>query len=114
MKDELFILRPGFGIDEGGPFYCGDAVAVEGVLSFFPELRDKIAVQYIEAPRPRAEIIEKIGADNQSAPVLILSESTVPVDSAIAFKTFGSVRFIDQPGDICRYLSAQYGVARAA
>ncbi|WP_416346945.1 DUF3088 family protein, partial [Burkholderia cenocepacia] len=39
MKDTLFILRPGFFKDAEGPFYCGDSVAVEGLLSFYPQLR---------------------------------------------------------------------------
>ena len=34
-KDQLFLLQPGFFKESEGPFYCGDSVAVEGLLSFF-------------------------------------------------------------------------------
>ena len=71
-KDQLFLLQPGFFKESEGPFYCGDSVAVEGLLSFFPQLRNEVDVHYIGAPRPRAAIVALIGADNQSAPVLVL------------------------------------------
>ena len=35
QKDQLFMLKPGFFKESEGPFYCGDSVAVEGLLSFF-------------------------------------------------------------------------------
>ncbi|MDE2415215.1 MAG: DUF3088 family protein, partial [Comamonadaceae bacterium] len=50
QKDQLFMLRPGFFKESEGPFYCGDAVGVEGLLSFFPQLRSAVDVHYIDAP----------------------------------------------------------------
>ncbi len=78
-KDQLFLLQPGFFKESEGPFYCGDSVAVEGLLSFFPQLRNEVDVHYIGAPRPRAAIVALIGADNQSAPVLVLGDERVAV-----------------------------------
>ena len=43
MKDQLYLLRPGFMNAGMGPLYCSDSAPVEGVLSFFPQLRDLIA-----------------------------------------------------------------------
>jgi hypothetical protein len=114
MKDKLFMLRPGFFQGSEGPFYCGDSAAVEGLLSFFPGLRSQIDIEYIDAPRPRHSIVELIGEENQSAPVLVLGLGQVPKDEAIEIQLHGSTRFINSPGDICRYLSSQYGVAHAA
>ncbi|RQR50162.1 DUF3088 domain-containing protein [Burkholderia sp. Bp9126] len=114
MKDTLFILRPGFFKDTDGPFYCGDSVAVEGLLSFFPQLRDAIDVEYVDAPRPRQPIVALIGEANQSAPVLVLAQARVPTDGAIDVKESNGRRFIDAPADIRRYLSSQYGVAHVA
>ena len=51
QKDQLFLLKPGFFKESEGPFYCGDSVAVEGLLSFFSQLRNEIDVHYIDAPR---------------------------------------------------------------
>ncbi|WP_175734794.1 DUF3088 domain-containing protein [Burkholderia ambifaria] len=114
MKDTLFILRPGFFKDSEGPFYCGDSVAVEGLLSFYPQLREAVAVEYVDAPRPRRSIVALIGADNQSAPVLVLGDGRTPKDDSVAIRKHDGRRFIDSPADIRRYLSSQYGVAHVA
>ncbi|AIO67882.1 DUF3088 domain-containing protein [Burkholderia oklahomensis] len=114
MKDKLFILRPGFYSGAEGPFYCGDSVAVEGLLSFFPQLRDAVDVEYIDAPRPRNAIVALIGEANQSAPVIVLGEGRVPKDASVAVRDRDGTRFINAPDDIRRYLSSQYGVAHAS
>jgi hypothetical protein len=114
MKDTLFILRPGFFKDADGPFYCGDSVSVEGLLSFYPQLRGAVDVKYIDAPRPRQAIVARIGDDNQSAPVLVLGNGQTPKDSTIAVQEHDGTRFINDPADIRRYLSSQYGVAHVA
>lgn len=113
-KDQLFLLQPGFFKESEGPFYCGDSVAVEGLLSFFPQLRNEVDVHYIGAPRPRAAIVALSGADNQSAPVLVLGHGREVSDAGVEARTHNGVRFIDAPDQIRRYLSAQYGVAHAS
>lgn len=114
MKDKLFILRPGFFKEAEGPFYCGDSVSVEGLLSFYPQLREAIDVEYIDAPRPRKAVVELIGADNQSAPVIVLAEGQTPKAAGVAVQEHNGTRFINAPDDIRRYLSSQYGVAHAS
>jgi hypothetical protein len=114
MKDKLFILRPGFFKEAEGPFYCGDSVSVEGLLSFYPQLRDAVDVEYIDAPRPRKAIVELIGADNQSAPVIVLGEGQAQKDACVTVQEHNGTRFINTPDDIRRYLSSQYGVAHAS
>ncbi|MBN3791146.1 DUF3088 domain-containing protein [Burkholderia sp. Ac-20353] len=114
MKDTLFILRPGFFKDSEGPFYCGDSVSVEGLLSFYPQLRDAVNVEYVDAPRPREPIVALIGEGNQSAPVLVLGEKQTPKDGAIGLREHNGRRFIDSPADIRQYLSSQYGIAHVA
>jgi len=114
VKDKLFILRPGFFSGSEGPYYCGDAVAIEGLLGFFPQLRNEVDVEYIDAQRPRMAIVELIGEANQSAPVLVLAAGRVPVDGGVETRVEGQTRFIDSPDHIRRYLSSQYGVAHPA
>lgn len=114
MKDQLFLLNPGFTDDAGqGPFYCGDSVPVEGLLSFFPALRSKVEVKYIGFPRPRADVVRAIGPENQSIPVLILEGSAAPDDAQFNVKTALGKRFIDGEADIRRYMSTRHGVATA-
>lgn len=113
MKDILFLLAPGFTDNGTGPYYCGDSAPVEGLLSFFPSLRDDVDVRYIEAPRPRQAIVALIGNANQSAPVLVLGEGRTLADATIAPREYEGRRFIDNEGEIRRYLSSEYGVATA-
>jgi hypothetical protein len=113
MRDTLFLLAPGFFDNADGPYYCGDSAPVEGLLSFFPSLRDNIDVHYIAAQRPRQEIVELIGEDNQSAPVLVLGAGRPPKDGAIALRKYRGRGFINDEADIRKYLSSEYGVAAA-
>lgn len=114
MKDKLLILRPGFFSGTEGPFYCGDSVSVEGLLSFCPQLREMVDVAYIDAPRPRNAIVALIGENNQSAPVIVLGKGQQPKDASIAVQEHNGTRFINAPDDIRRYLSSQYSVAQAS
>jgi hypothetical protein len=111
MKDQLFLLKPGFSNADKGPLYCGDSVAVEGLLGFFPSLREKVDVHYIDFPRPRAGIVALIGAENQSVPVLVLNSAS-EVQGAIC-KTAHGKNFIDDEAQIRSYLSLRHGVATA-
>ncbi len=114
MKDQLFLLSPGFADDAGhGPFYCGDSVSVEGLLSFFPALREKIAVTYIGFQKPRAAVVDAIGEENQSIPVLILAGPERSDESLFNVKSAAGNRFINSETDIRRYLSNRHGVATA-
>jgi len=114
MKDQLFMLKPGFFEGDNGPLYCADAVSIEGMLGFFPHLRDKLDVHYIDAPRPRSSLVALLGEANQGTPVLVLAEGCVPADPGIQYRKHGNRSFIDSPAHIRRYLSTQYGVAKSS
>ena len=113
MKDTLFLLKPGFSNAGLGPLYCGDSVSVEGMLSFFPELREKVDVRYIDFARPRQDLVSRLGEDNQSVPVLVLDAGVDVKDNGIVPHTAGEVRYLADERLIRRYLSAQYGVPQA-
>lgn len=111
MKDQLFLMKPGFTNAGMGPFYCGDSVSIEGVLGFFPELRQKVDVAYVDFPRPRHPIADKLGEDNQSIPVLILADERVGKTSAA--KHARGVAFINDEREIRKYLSTKFGLPEA-
>lgn len=76
MKDTLYLLAPGFK-DPAYPgkiFYCWHCALMEGVLASFPELAEQLDVRRIPWPHPRQEVVELLGAKNQSLPVLVLAE----------------------------------------
>jgi len=76
MRDTLFLLESEFA-DPGLPgrsFYCKDCLTIEGLLAAFPERAAKLDVVRVAYPRPRAAVIEAIGAANQNLPALAFAE----------------------------------------
>jgi hypothetical protein len=108
MKDKLYLLKPGFENAAGAMLYCSDSAPVEGVLSFFPRLRELVDVAYLEHPRPRKVLVEMLGADHQSLPVLVLSPDSPAGADAPAPKLAHGNRFFDDEKSIRQYLSARY------
>jgi hypothetical protein len=113
MKDQLYLLEPGFMNATLGPLYCGDSAPVEGLLSFFPKLRQNIDVHYIAFQKPRATLVEALGETHQSAPVLIIDDAVEIKDAGIAYDVANGKRFIASEAAIRRYLSTQYNFPTA-
>lgn len=80
-KDRLFLLRPGFEdpVYPEQSFYCWHCALLEGVLASFPALARRLDVERIEWPRPRLPVIELVGEENQSLPLLILADGETSV-----------------------------------
>jgi hypothetical protein len=108
MKDQLYLLRPGFFNAGLGPLYCGDSLPVEGMLSFFPQLRTQLDVHYLEFPRPRAALVSALGEEHQGIPVLILADGRQIADEELAPSEANGKRFFADERNIRRYLSAQH------
>ncbi|MGH1350668.1 MAG: DUF3088 domain-containing protein [Methyloligellaceae bacterium] len=75
QRDRLYLLQPDFEDPAypGQRFYCWHCALLEGVLASFPELATRLEVKRIAWPRPRHELIEVVGEDNQSVPLLLLA-----------------------------------------
>jgi hypothetical protein len=114
MKDQLYLLRPGFMNASIGPLYCNDSAPVEGMLSFFPKLRQFVEVQYVEFPRPRVPLVEALGAEHQSLPVLILAPDRKLKPGAPEPETANGRRFLANERSVRDYLSIQYGFPQAS
>lgn len=113
-KDELFLLKPDFRKGDEGTFYCAECALVEGVLSFYPKLRHKLDVQYVDFVKPRAAVMAELGDANQSCPVLILADGRRVLDASLEVKEANGRRFITNETHIRRYLAETYGVGNAA
>jgi Protein of unknown function (DUF3088) len=109
MKDKLFLLKPGYLNVDVGPLYCSDSVPVEGMLSFFPELRNLLEVQYLGFPRPRTALVALLGEERQSLPVLVIDRDRKLKAGAPEPDTSAATRFLNDERKIRQYLSAQYG-----
>lgn len=114
MKDRLYLLRPGFSNAGLGPLYCNDSAPVEGMLSFFPEVRTLIDVSYLNFPRPRAALIELLGEEHQSLPVLVLAPGRKLHADAPEPQSANGQRYFADERSIRQYLSAQYDLPQAS
>lgn len=112
MKDRLFLLKPDFS-DEGIKKFCSECAMVEGMLSFYPNIRKTLDVKYINFTRPRPEIVAELGPENQSAPVIILGDPSLAKKAVnVKPKTYHGKVFLNDPFEVCEYLAAAHGVGR--
>ena len=108
-RDTLVVLKPDF-TDPAFPgtrFYCWHCALMEGVLASFPELEKQIDVLRIQWPRPRHEVVELLGAENQSLPVLILADDA---DAALATGSYNGRMFVEGKDAILEALSRRHGI----
>ena len=111
-KDKLFLLKPDFMDAEEGPFYCPESAPIEGLLSYYPQLREELEVQYLDFARPRQAIIKEIGAENQGMPVIVLGTVRFPAGGFETREAHGK-QFITGDKEICSYLSMAYRIGIA-
>ncbi len=110
-RDRLFLLKPGFEdpAQPGQFFVCPHCNAIEGLLGSFPGLATQIEVRRLSFERPRSGIVEVLGEQHQSLPVLVFDDTNpVPDDVKIA----NGKRFIDSTERILGYLAARYAFPR--
>jgi len=112
-KDKLFLLSPDFFDGQDGPFYCPDSLPIEGLLGFYPQLRENIDVQYIDFQRPRQALVAELGLENQGAPVLILANSENIPNDEISVQEYEGRYFVNEEADIRRYLELTFGLGHA-
>lgn len=110
-KHFLFLLTPGFSDGDDGPFFCPHSAAMEGFLKYVPSIEEKVEVKRIAFQRPRPDIVELLGEENQGTPVLILDkDADVPEDAQVSEQT-GRAFFLGEI-DIMKYLSRTYDVMK--
>lgn len=83
----LFLLPPDFlDPEEGeGPYVCPHCMAIEGLLSVYPPLRRELDIRYVPFKRPRTAIIEVIGEEHQSCPVLVMPQGWESTQERVFF-----------------------------
>jgi hypothetical protein len=111
-RDRLFLLKPDFEDPAypGQRFYCWHCALLEGVLASFPSLQSKIDVERIAWARPRQDVVDIVGEDNQSMPLLVLAADA---PEQLATGTFRGQRFVDDKDAILTVLSRRHGIPRA-
>jgi hypothetical protein len=112
--DILFLLHPNFPDPKrdsvGTSYYCPDCAFLEGVLAYYPELREKLDIRYIDYPRPRREIVEIVGDEHQGCPNLIIDPTHHTYNGISDFYRCNDRFHTDNTRLIVNYLSAMYGI----
>jgi Protein of unknown function (DUF3088) len=109
MRDHLFLLKPGFEVGDGKRYYCPHSAQVEGVLAFYPRLRLEMEITYLKFERPRQPIADLIGAENQSAPVLVVGDAAAIPKQLRPGNAKGRVFFAGEDA-IAQYLALRYDI----
>lgn len=75
-KDILFLLPKSFKDEKhlGEEFYCPHCLPVEGALFLYKDKLADLDVRHEEFKRPRHNVIDVAGEDNQSLPLLVLAK----------------------------------------
>lgn len=107
MTERLFLVNPDWHDDAGGPWFCPAGAYIEGVLAFYPGLKDRLEIVRIDFPRPRPAVIAEVGEDHQSCPVLVLDGA---LDWPEAQLSEATGKLFLQDHAIAPYLAARYGI----
>lgn len=112
--DILFLLAPNFTDDQrdkdGKLYYCPDCALIEGVLSYYPDLREKFDIRYIQHPKPRREIVELVGDAFQGCPNLILDPVNHHRVDRSQYHQYGSQLYTTDPKLVLAYFSDCLGI----
>jgi len=107
MKDTLYLLPPGFE-DNDRREYCPECVEMWGLLSWFPAIKDSLTIAYMPIEKPRAEMVERLGAAHQNCPTLVLHPDSPQYD-ACGIQTSQGHAFINNARDIGVYYHHHFG-----
>ncbi len=109
-RDKLFLLEPGFEDPKfpGQRFVCPHGVQIEGLLAGFPELARNLDVERVPFPRPRRNVAELLGEENQSLPALVFGNGPIPEDA----ERHGDVAFVKPTRRILDLLAERHGFPR--
>ncbi|BBE17639.1 hypothetical protein AQPE_1796 [Aquipluma nitroreducens] len=94
---KLFLLKADFqdaSRADGKRYFCPDCVMIEGLLSYYPRLLNELEVKYVNFARPRPALVDLLGEENQSCPVLVLENGT----------------FINDTNEIIRHLTENHKI----
>lgn len=111
---KLFLLKPDFtdsnNDNEGKLYFCPDCAIFEGVIKYYPQLEKMIEIHRVDFKRPRPELIDLIGIENQSCPVLVIDKTEESSTDTSYFTSSGNKLFVNSQELIARYLTEKFGI----
>ncbi|MCX8091243.1 MAG: DUF3088 domain-containing protein [Verrucomicrobiae bacterium] len=112
QRDRLYLIRPQFMDGGEGPFFCPYCAQMVGLLEFYPELRQRVEVRWVDFARPRRELVELLGEENQSCPVLVLSDAIRNPPPHLQVRNAKGRWFVEGANEIATYLAHVHGIGR--
>ncbi|SDQ75873.1 DUF3088 family protein [Flagellimonas zhangzhouensis] len=111
---KLFLLKPDFSdknMDENAKFYCPSCAQILGVITYYPVLKEKLDIIYIDFKRPRKEIVDLVGEENQGCPNLIFEKDELSdLDDLDYLESYGEFYFQNKAPLIAEFLAEKYGI----
>jgi len=95
MKPILCLLKMPFVDKSGDKWFCSHCALLEGALLVNPHWKDSVEIRRINYKKPREELINLLGQENQWLPALVIEMG----------------RALTNPIEIANYLSEKYGGA---
>ena len=85
---------------------------IEGVLKYYPKLKEKVEIIYVEFETPRQKIIDLVGENYQGCPILITHKDEIEAEDLKRneFKTSGDYFFLYKNTTIAQYFAKKYQV----
>lgn len=77
---KLFLLKPDFidkNRDAHTKYFCPENAMINGVINYYPKLKELLEIEYIDFERPRKQLIKLVGEENQGCPNLIISKNEI-------------------------------------
>lgn len=108
-RDQLYVLKPDFH-DQGKTYYCPFCAEAIGLLEFYPELKRRIDVHYVDFARPRPALVALLGEANQGCPVLVLASEPLNLPAELQVQHANGHAFVADPRPIGAYLSHVHGI----
>lgn len=108
-RDRMFLLGPDFMDGAQGPYFCPGCAQLVGLLEFYPALKGALDVRYLGFPRPRGELVELLGEENQSCPVLVLRGAPSGLGPEFPVRWAQGHFFVEGADAIALYLAHVHG-----
>lgn len=108
-QDRLYLIKPHF-FDQGKTYYCPGCAEMVGLLEFYPALRPRIEIRWVDFARPRTELAALLGQENQSCPVLVLHSLTPNLPARLKVQHANGQAFVADAREIGEYLAHTQGI----
>ena len=79
---------------------------VEGILKYYPQIKEQLEIIYVDFQKPRQAVIDMLGTENQGCPVLIIEKKQDEKADTSYFQSSGDKKFVNNLGDISNVITS--------